>query len=184
MPREKKNTTPAGKKANRKPTVRRAKQDPQIPGPADAPDAPLGYHILASARAYTHALHAELAAKPSTRTMTVPQLQTMQIIAANDGIIGSDIARALNITPQSVTTILNSLSSRGWIQRTAAPGKGRAMPTRLTASGRAQMNKGVAALARVDEKLADTYSHDGAEAAVLADLLRLGRLTFTGSQAA
>lgn len=186
MPRETK-STPARKKAAKKTALKavqkRAATPKAAPPPVaklhEDPNAPLGYHIMASARTYANALATALAAKPSTAKLTVPRLQALQLIAANDGISGADIARALNVKPQTVTTIINSLTANGWIERVSIPGKGRALHTHLTREGRAQMNKGVAALAKVDEALANTYSHDGAEAAVLTDLLSLGRETFT-----
>jgi len=186
MPRDKKTSTPARKTAALKAVPKHAPKrngakSGQRQSLTERPDAPLGYHILASARAYSHALQLALAAKPATAKLTVPRLQALQIIASNDGIHGADLACALDVTPQTVTTILNSLLDNGWIDRRA--GKGRALKAYLTKEGRAQLNKGIAVLLKVDETLAGTYSHDGAEADVLTDLLRMGRQSF-GLQAA
>lgn len=180
MPREKKSTPTPKTRALK--AVPKPEEPVKVPALTDAPDAPLGYHILASARVYTNALHTALAAKRSTAKLTVPRLQAMQVIAASDGITGADIARALNVTPQTVTTIISNLDAFGWIERRS--GQGRAIETRLTARGRTQMNKGVEVVAKVDKELAGSFSYDDAEAAVLINLLRHGRQTFTMPQAA
>jgi DNA-binding MarR family transcriptional regulator len=142
--------------------------------------ASLGYQMMAVAHRYAVTLDKALNKTPATRGITVPQLQTLQLMAVNPDSCGADLARALGVQPQTMTSVLGSLRRQGLIVNLAhVSGQGRALALALTAEGKEMLQQGRKVARKVDRKLAQAYSHDGREVEVLADLLMLGGLALT-----
>ena len=148
---------------------------------ADMSEAGVGTQLMSTAHRYTRTLEQALAADRTTVELTVPRLQLLQVLSAHQGISGAEAARALGVRPQTLTTLLRNVAELGWI---AEVGRiGRAKDHVLTAEGRKVLKKGQKVQARVEEALAQAYSHDGVEVQALTKLLAVGREHMTAGEA-
>jgi DNA-binding MarR family transcriptional regulator len=148
---------------------------------ADMASSGLGIQLMATAHAYAQVLERALLAGRTTTDLTVPRLQLLQVIDANGSVFGAEAARAMGVRPQSLTYLLAQVSGLGWITEAGASGRGKEHV--LTPDGRAALKSGRRVQARVEASFAQAFSHDGAEAQVLAKLLTVGRDHLAGAEA-
>lgn len=146
----------------------------------DVASGPLGYQIAATAHLYTKALNEALRHGRNTQKITVPRLMALRVIAGHPaGISGAALSRAMGTTPQSTSTLLHDLAREGWLNRPHIPGTAHTRSNKISPAGKRALTAGLRVSAKVDERLADAYSHDGREAEVLGTLLRQGREVLT-----
>ena len=69
-------------------------------------------------------------------TLAVAQLELLAALAEYPGSRPGQLARRLNMRANTVTTIVNSLSDRGMLERVAAAGDRRAVELTVTEAGR------------------------------------------------
>jgi DNA-binding MarR family transcriptional regulator len=69
------------------------------------------------------------------------------------GSSNGEVARAILVTPQSMSDLLASLERLGYVRRDDSAGQGRRVPARLTAAGREVLRECAAALGDVEESL-------------------------------
>jgi DNA-binding MarR family transcriptional regulator len=69
-------------------------------------------------------------------TLAVAQLELLAVLAEHPGARPGELARLLNMRPNTVTTIVNALSARGMLCRAAAAGDRRAVELTATEAGR------------------------------------------------
>src|SRR6202034_1678743 len=69
-------------------------------------------------------------------TLAVAQFELLAALAEHPGARPGQLARQLNMRPNTVTTIVNALSSRGMLDRVTAPGDRRAVELTVTEAGR------------------------------------------------
>jgi DNA-binding MarR family transcriptional regulator len=69
-------------------------------------------------------------------TLAVAQLELLAALAEHPGARPGQLARLLNMRPNTVTTIVNALSSRGMLDRVTAAGDRRAVELTVTTAGR------------------------------------------------
>lgn len=69
-------------------------------------------------------------------TLAVAQLELLTALAEHPGARPGELARLLNMRPNTVTTIVNALSARGMLCRGAAAGDRRAVELTVTEAGR------------------------------------------------
>lgn len=69
-------------------------------------------------------------------TLSVAQLELMSCLAENPGARPSQVARLLRLAPNSVTTLVNGLRTRGLVTRTAGGDDRRTAALELTGTGR------------------------------------------------
>jgi DNA-binding MarR family transcriptional regulator len=74
------------------------------------------------------------AADPAN-TLSVAQLELMSCLAGNPGARPSQLARQLQLAPNSVTTLANGLEARGLVTRTSGHPDRRTVALRLTPAG-------------------------------------------------
>ncbi|WP_239137432.1 MarR family winged helix-turn-helix transcriptional regulator [Sphaerisporangium rufum] len=67
--------------------------------------------------------------------LTVAQLEVLSCLAAVPGARPSQVARHMRLSPNSVTTLVNALYTRGLVTRSRAAGDARAFALSLTADG-------------------------------------------------
>lgn len=67
--------------------------------------------------------------------LAVAQLELLSALAENDGVRPGQLARRLNMRPNTVTTIVNALEGRGMISRVTAAGDRRAFELTITDAG-------------------------------------------------
>jgi DNA-binding MarR family transcriptional regulator len=68
-------------------------------------------------------------------TLAVAQLELLAALAEHPGARPGQLARLLNMRPNTVTTIVNALSARGMLCRAAAAGDRRAVELTVTEAG-------------------------------------------------
>ena len=68
--------------------------------------------------------------------LAVAQLELLSALTEHPGVRPGQLARQLHMRPNSVTTIVNALTSRGMISRAAADGDRRAVELTATGTGR------------------------------------------------
>jgi len=85
--------------------------------------------------------------------LTVPQYMALLVISDEPGISGAELARRCLVTPQTMTTVLTNLSSKGLIERRSIPGQGRAMETTVTANGKRLLTRADKKALEVEEQL-------------------------------
>jgi DNA-binding MarR family transcriptional regulator len=69
-------------------------------------------------------------------TLAVAQLELLTALAEQPGARPGQLARRLNMRPNTVTTIVNALSARGMLERVAADDDRRAIKLTVTEAGR------------------------------------------------
>jgi DNA-binding MarR family transcriptional regulator len=69
-------------------------------------------------------------------TLAVAQFELLAALAEHPGARPGQLARLLNMRPNTVTTIVNALSSRGMLDRVTAAGDRRAVELTVTEAGR------------------------------------------------
>jgi DNA-binding MarR family transcriptional regulator len=69
-------------------------------------------------------------------TLAVAQLELLTALAEHPGARPGQLARLLNMRPNTVTTIVNALSARGMLDRVTASGDRRAVELTATEAGR------------------------------------------------
>jgi DNA-binding MarR family transcriptional regulator len=86
--------------------------------------------------------------------LTVPQYTALLCVADEPGISGADLARRCTVTPQTMTTVLGNLESKGLVRREPHPFIGRVIETHLTASGTRALERAHALASEVEAELA------------------------------
>ena len=74
-----------------------------------------------------------------TNTLAVAQLELLACLAENPGARPSQLAKLLRLAPNSITTIVNGLSARGYVTRNGCNGDRRTVALQLTATGRKEV---------------------------------------------
>ena len=69
-------------------------------------------------------------------TLAVAQFELLACVADNPGVRPGNLARLLNLRPNTVTTLVNALVGLGMIDRGTAAGDGRAITLSVTDAGR------------------------------------------------
>jgi DNA-binding MarR family transcriptional regulator len=85
------------------------------------------------------------------------------------GSSNGEVARAVLVTPQSMSDLLTSLARLGYVDRDDSAGQGHRVPARLTPAGRQMLRECAAAVADVEQSLGLTPEQTGQ----LNTLLRL-----------
>jgi len=96
-------------------------------------DTSLGYMLKAAASA----LHSALEAVLRPLGMTITHYACLELLAQRPGLSNSELARGAFVTRQSMNTLVQALERQGLVVRPAQAPVGRALPTELTARGRA-----------------------------------------------
>jgi DNA-binding MarR family transcriptional regulator len=90
--------------------------------------------------------------------LTVPQYQALLVASEEPGISGAELARRCLVTPQTMTTVLGNLTTKGLIQRRSVPGQGRAMETAITPAGKRLLGRADKKVLEVESKLSGALS--------------------------
>ena len=114
----------------------------------------LGYLQVRVADALQHAFTEEMAAEG----ITVRQFGILAHAARADGLASAELARRLDVTPQSMGDQVETLCRRGLLRRDPHPGAGRAIGVHLTEEGGAVLGRAGALARRFEER---TMGHLG-----------------------
>jgi DNA-binding MarR family transcriptional regulator len=73
---------------------------------------------------------------PCGQPVSVSEAHALGELAKEDELRQVELTRRLRLQKSTVSRLVTQLSSRGWVERAPAPGDGRGVVLRLTASGR------------------------------------------------
>jgi DNA-binding MarR family transcriptional regulator len=117
-------------------------------------DQRLGGHI----KRVEQELMAAKSAAVKESGLTVPQYAALLVLWENPGISAAGLARGCQVTPQTMTTILQNLEAQGLIERTQHPWHRNVMEIRLTEAGEKAFNKADAKAVPLERRLAAAFS--------------------------
>lgn len=95
--------------------------------------------LLVSLRRIMRAVYLHSKQLEKQAGLTVPQVLIMRAVAHADGLPVSRIARAVSLSQGTVTSVLDRLENRGYVQRRRDPVDRRLVAVSLTAEGRARL---------------------------------------------
>jgi len=101
--------------------------------------------------------------------LNVPQYTVLLVLAEEPGLSGAALARRCLVTPQTMSTVLNTLETKGLVSRQNHPVHTHIQEARLTRKGRAALTKADAAAVEVERELAKQFTDE--ERALLRELL-------------
>ncbi|ROQ07167.1 MULTISPECIES: MarR family winged helix-turn-helix transcriptional regulator [unclassified Curtobacterium] len=116
----------------------------------------LGYLLKEAASALRAAMEAVL--RPLGMTMT--HYSCLELLAQRPGLSNSELARGAFVTRQSMNVLLQALERDGFVTRATEAPVGKALPTRLTASGQASLELASAAVRGVEVRMLDGLSDE------------------------
>ena len=127
-------------------------------------DTSLGYLVKQTAFALRAAMEAVL--RPLG--LTVTQYSCLELLRQRPGLSGSDLARGVFVTRQSMNVLLQALERDGLVTRPDAAPVGRTLPAALTDLGVRRLQDASAAVRRVEQGM-----HDDLDPADQAELRRM-----------
>jgi DNA-binding MarR family transcriptional regulator len=101
--------------------------------------------------------------------LTAPQYMVLLALSYTQGASGAQLARICLVTPQTMTTVLANLETKGLIQRMPSAMHQKVLVTTLTRSGRATLKKADAKIRALEEHISSMF--DPTERATLTELL-------------
>lgn len=110
--------------------------------------------------------------RPSYHTtrLTAARMSALRIIIENDGTTGGQIAQAEQVTPATITRVLDGLAESGFIEREPSRRDRRIVDVRATDAGRTAFREAVASqIERLAGDLAILSAEDRAE---ISDAMR------------
>lgn len=105
----------------------------------------------------------------STR-LTAARLSAMRLIIENDGTTGGQIAQAEQVTPATITRVLDGLYENGFIEREPSRRDRRIVDVRATEAGRAAFREAVAA--QIERLANDLVTLSAEDRAKISDAMR------------
>src|SRR6201986_5623321 len=94
-------------------------------------DEAVGYVLKKAATALRAAM--DNALRPLD--LTVPQYSCLEVLGQRPGLSGSDLARAVFVTRQSMSLVLKGLERPGLLTRPAVPVHAKTLPPHMTTAG-------------------------------------------------
>jgi DNA-binding MarR family transcriptional regulator len=98
--------------------------------------------------------------------VNVPQYNVLLALSQESGLSGAALARRCMVTPQTMSSVLSTLESRGLVERAPHPVHSHILEVGLTASGRALLARADEAVARIEEQLAAGFTPEEAKSFV------------------
>ncbi|MGW4892624.1 MarR family winged helix-turn-helix transcriptional regulator [Kitasatospora sp. NPDC004240] len=141
----------------------------------------VGWRLGAAVKRAEQALMTEKTRVLRPYGLTVPQYAALLTLSLASGISGAKLARLCLVTPQSMTTVLKTLESRGLIERRPSPDHAQVLVTRLTADGETLLAEADTAAAAVERRLYEAYSAEERE--LLGRMLARATAVLDGSTA-
>lgn len=116
-------------------------------------DQRIGHHIKRAEQELIAAKHAAL--RPFE--LTVPQYTVLLVLSQEPGLSGARLARRCLVTPQTMSSVLATLETRGLVARKPHPIHSHILETRLTRAGRTVLNKADEAATAIELRLAEVF---------------------------
>ncbi len=112
-------------------------------------DTSLGYLLKEASSALRSAMEDVL--RPLG--MTVTHYSCLELLSQRPGLSSSELARGAFVTRQSMNVLLQALERDGYVTRPDQAPSGKALPARLTPSGRRSLEKATAAVRSVEVRM-------------------------------
>ncbi|MEU9131079.1 MarR family transcriptional regulator [Kitasatospora sp. NPDC048540] len=119
----------------------------------------LGHHLKRAEQELIAAKHAAL--RPFN--LNPAQYTVMLAIFEEPGLSGAALARRCLVTPQTMSSVLNTLEGRGLVERKPHPVHLHILEARLTRSGRALLSKADEEAVAVEESIAAEFDDEERE---------------------
>lgn len=149
----------------------------QTPGP---PPASVAFLLIAVGRHARDRVEAAL----KREGIALRHMSALGHLSGDEAISYSELARRASVTPQSMQATLRRLEELGAVLKTTDSGRGRTAQLFVTAEGQRLLDVGRAAIAEVDDIIADHLDPDVAEQMVPAFLTVLRALAGDGGNSA
>ncbi|MEV0061990.1 MarR family transcriptional regulator [Nocardia sp. NPDC050718] len=106
--------------------------------------------------------------------MNVTHYSCLELLAQRPGLSNSELARGAFVTRQTMNVLLHTLERDGYVTRPAQAPVGKALPTRLTPSGRRSLEQATVAVRSVELRmLADLTETERSDALrILRSMIR------------
>jgi DNA-binding MarR family transcriptional regulator len=101
--------------------------------------------------------------------LTVPQYACLTLLQQKPGLSGSELARAIFVSRQSMNLVVKGLERRELLTRSTVPRRGKALPIELSQAGLDKLAAANAATSAVEKKMSTALTPSG-ERRLLADL--------------
>jgi DNA-binding MarR family transcriptional regulator len=137
---------------------------------AAALDAELGSRLGDAIKRAEQALTAVTTRALRDLHLTVPQYSVLLALSYLPGSSGARLARICLVTPQTMTTVLGNLETKGLIRREVSSVHQKVLVTTLTPAGKAMVKKADTKVRAIEEQLAAIF--EPAERATLAESLQ------------
>ena len=95
--------------------------------------------------------------------LNVPQYTVLLVLAEEPGLSGAALARRCLVTPQTMSTVLGTLESKGLVSRQCHPVHTHIQEARLTRKGRTMLTRADAAAVEVERELAEQFTDEERE---------------------
>lgn len=92
--------------------------------------------------------------------LNVPQYTVLMVLAEDPGLSGAALARRCLVTPQTMSTVLATLESKGLVSRQKQPMSTHIQEARLTHKGRTVLSRADRAAARVEQELGSVFTDE------------------------
>lgn len=112
-------------------------------------DEEVGYVLKRAAVALRAAMDAAL----QPRGLSVPQYACLELLSRQPGLSNAELARRAFVSRQSMNLVLRGLQDRGLVARPDRAPQGRALPTRLTETGRQALHGASAAVHTIEQRM-------------------------------
>ncbi len=122
----------------------------------DDPGDRVGYLLWQTA----HLVNRGVTAALEGYDLTPAQFGALVHTGREPGVSAAELARRINVTPQSVQTALRPLLERSWMERRSHPIHRRVLGNYLTPDGAAQTHRASDAVAEFDRRLLGTFSDE------------------------
>lgn len=112
-------------------------------------DGRLGYLL----RQVVHAFHGEMERVLRPFELSSPQYGALYVLDQESPISGAHLARAMGVTPQAASLLVNGMRRDGLVDRRPHPTHGRVLEVRATALGRKRFRAAQPAITALEERL-------------------------------
>ncbi len=116
----------------------------------------LGYSVVRLA----HVLQRRFERVLAKERLTARQFGALSILAGSPASASAEIARAILITPHSMSSLIAALDERGLVERDRGAVNGARAGVRITAAGHATLRRAYAVVRREDERLASMIGRE------------------------
>ncbi|TDQ55562.1 MarR family winged helix-turn-helix transcriptional regulator [Actinorugispora endophytica] len=119
-------------------------------------DQRIGHYLKRAEQELISAKHAALRAYD----LTVPQYTVLFVLSEEPGLSGAVLARRCLVTPQTMSSVLNTLNRRKLVERKPHPIHTHILETRLTRGGRALLRQADKAAVAIESELGESFTEE------------------------